>query len=102
MVDEETCAACSFNQPGANCQRTLDWMHRVETSPGTKHDFNMIKNQLEAERFPPKVPGMAMRSFGELTDEEQASLIKKRLADYSKKVRRHSVTVVTLSLSPDV
>lgn len=86
MTDEETCAACSFNTPGANCQRTLEWMHRVESSPASRHEFNMIKTQLEAEKFPPKVPGQALRAFHELPPEEQAGLIKKRLNDYARKV----------------
>lgn len=37
MVDEETCASCDFNQPGATCQRTLEWMHRAEFTPASKH-----------------------------------------------------------------
>lgn len=49
-------------------------------------EYNMIKNQLDAERFPPKQPGLPQRQFHELSADEQANLIKKRLNDYSKKV----------------
>lgn len=47
----------------------------------------MIKNQLEAEKFPGKLPDQPLRAFYELTPDEQATIIKKRLADYSRKVR---------------
>jgi hypothetical protein len=36
MVDEETCAACSFYQQDNDCQRTLEWVHRVELTQATK------------------------------------------------------------------
>jgi DNA polymerase epsilon subunit 1 len=47
----------------------------------------MVKSQLEAERFPGKVPDAPMRAFHELTAEEQATFIKKRLKDYANKVQ---------------
>lgn len=46
----------------------------------------MVKSQLEAERFPGKVADAPMRAFHELTEEEQATMIKKRLKDYANKV----------------
>lgn len=32
MVNEEICAACDFNIPGAKCQRTMTWQWRGELS----------------------------------------------------------------------
>lgn len=32
VVDEEDCAACDFNIPGAVCQKKLKWMWRGEMS----------------------------------------------------------------------
>lgn len=32
IVNEETCAACDFNRPGATCQRKMTWMWRGEFS----------------------------------------------------------------------
>lgn len=32
VVDEETCAACDFNRPGATCQRKMTWMWRGDYS----------------------------------------------------------------------
>ncbi len=32
VVDEATCAACDFNNPGATCQRNMNWIWRGDFS----------------------------------------------------------------------
>ncbi|XP_069115944.1 LOW QUALITY PROTEIN: DNA polymerase epsilon catalytic subunit A-like [Argopecten irradians] len=85
IVDEATCAACDFNKPGAQCQRKMTWMWRGETMPASRSEFQRIQQQLENEKFPPSVPGGEPRAFHQLNREEQATIEKKRLADYCKK-----------------
>ncbi|KAH9489960.1 hypothetical protein Btru_036333 [Bulinus truncatus] len=85
IVDEETCAACDFNKPGARCQRNMPWMWRGEFMPATRNEFYRIQQQLENEKFPPLYPNGPLRAFHELPKEEQAAIEKKRLADYCRK-----------------
>ena len=46
----------------------------------------MIKRTLQNETFPGAKPWLPPRTFDELPYAEQASLIKKRISDYSRKV----------------
>ncbi|ESO90687.1 hypothetical protein LOTGIDRAFT_217825 [Lottia gigantea] len=85
IVDEATCAACDFNKPGAKCQRDLSWMWRGEFMPASRNEFHRIQQQLENEKFPPFFPGGEQRAFHQLNREEQATIEKKRLADYCRK-----------------
>ncbi|XP_055866677.1 DNA polymerase epsilon catalytic subunit A-like isoform X1 [Biomphalaria glabrata] len=85
IVNEETCAACDFNKPGARCQRNMPWMWRGEFMPATRNEFYRIQQQLENEKFPPQYPDGPLRAFHELSKEEQAAIEKKRLADYCRK-----------------
>ncbi|CAE1311507.1 POLE [Acanthosepion pharaonis] len=85
MVDEETCAACDFNKPGATCQRKMTWMWRGEHMPATRSEFQRIQQQLENEKFPPAFPDGPMRAFHALPTTEQAAIEKKRLAEYCRK-----------------
>ncbi|BFZ25729.1 hypothetical protein BsWGS_28768 [Bradybaena similaris] len=85
IVDEETCAACDFNRPGARCQRNMPWMWRGEFMPATRNEFFRIQQQLENEKFPPLFPDGPPRAFHQLSKEEQATMEKKRLADYCRK-----------------
>ncbi|KAI9141033.1 DNA polymerase-like protein epsilon [Paraphysoderma sedebokerense] len=88
MITEEDCAACDFNKPNADCKRSMKWLWRGEFAPASRSEFNMIKNQLESERFPGRFETDAPRAFHELSASEQAGLIQKRLADYCRKVYR--------------
>ncbi|XP_059166217.1 DNA polymerase epsilon catalytic subunit A-like [Physella acuta] len=85
IVNEETCAACDFNKPGARCQRNMPWMWRGEFMPATRNEFSRIQQQLENEKFPPLYPDGPQRAFHQLPKEEQAAIEKKRLADYCRK-----------------
>ncbi|KAK3496310.1 DNA polymerase epsilon [Neurospora crassa] len=86
MISESTCAACDFNRPGKTCDRRLPWAWRGEYLPAKRDEYNMIRHALENERFPGKYPNSPMRSFQDLSADEQATLIRKRLQLYSQKV----------------
>jgi DNA polymerase epsilon subunit 1 len=86
MISESDCAACDFNRPGKTCDRRMPWSWRGEFLPAQKNEYNMIRNTLENERFPGKYPNSPARTFQDLSIDEQASLVKKRLQDYSKKI----------------
>ncbi|XP_039270554.2 DNA polymerase epsilon catalytic subunit A-like [Styela clava] len=84
MVDDETCAACDFNKPGATCQRSMPWMWRGEYMPATRSEFHRIQQQLETEKFPSFFPGGKPRAFHELNKIERAEQEKKRLQEYCR------------------
>ena len=86
MINESDCAACDFNRPGKTCDRRMPWSWRGEFLPAKRDEYNMIKHAFQNERFAGKYPNSPARTFQDLPYEEQASLIKKRLQDYSKKI----------------
>lgn len=87
MVDEADCAACDFNRPGKTCDRRMPWSWRGEFLPAKRDEYNMIRHALENEKFPGKFgPDSAARAFQDLSLDEQAGLVRKRLTDYSKKI----------------
>ncbi|GJP90591.1 DNA polymerase epsilon catalytic subunit [Aspergillus niger] len=86
MIQESNCAACDFNRPGKTCDRRLPWAWRGEFLPAKRDEYNMIRQAVANERFPGKHKNSPMRSFGDMSIEEQAGIIKKRLQDYSKKI----------------
>jgi len=86
MIKEADCAACDFNRPGKTCDRRLPWSWRGEFLPAKRDEYNMIRHALENERFPGRVPTAPTRTFQELSLDEQAAFVKKRLQDYSKKI----------------
>ncbi|KAF9586291.1 DNA polymerase epsilon catalytic subunit [Lunasporangiospora selenospora] len=88
IIDESVCASCDFNRVGKVCDRRMTWSWRGEYFPAKKSEYNMIKNQLEAERFPGKKPWDEPKAFHSLAEAEQAALIKKRVAEYSRTVYR--------------
>ncbi|KAJ2994653.1 DNA polymerase epsilon catalytic subunit [Globomyces sp. JEL0801] len=82
-----TCASCDFNEgPGSSCQRKMEWSWRGEYFVSTRGEYNMVKNQLESEKHPPKAPDMPERAFHDLSHSEQDALLKKRISDYTRKV----------------
>lgn len=86
MIQESDCAACDFNRPGKTCDRRMPWSWRGEFLPAQKNEYNMIRHALENERFPGKYANSLARTFQDLSVDEQAGMVKKRLQDYSKKV----------------
>lgn len=86
MIQESDCAACDFNRPGKTCDRRLPWAWRGEFLPAKSDEYNMIRRAVANERFPSRAKNGPMRPFGDLSIEEQAGVVKKRLQDYSKKI----------------
>ncbi|MCJ1477103.1 DNA polymerase epsilon catalytic subunit [Lambiella insularis] len=86
MIEESDCAACDFNRPGKTCDRRMPWSWRGEFLPAQKNEYNMIRHALENERFPGKYANSLARTFQDLSIDEQAGMVKKRLQDYSKKI----------------
>lgn len=86
MISEEDCASCDFNRPGKNCDRRLPWSWRGEFFPAKMDEYLMIRRALENEVFPAKKSYLPPVSFNDLPAAEQASHIKKRLSEYSRKV----------------
>ncbi|PLN80480.1 putative DNA polymerase epsilon, catalytic subunit A/POL2 [Aspergillus taichungensis] len=86
MIDESNCAACDFNRPGKSCDRRMPWAWRGEFLPAKRDEYNMIRHAVANERFPGKTKLSPMRYFADMSTEEQAVIVKKRLQDYSKKI----------------
>ncbi|KAI9784426.1 MAG: DNA polymerase epsilon catalytic subunit [Peltula sp. TS41687] len=86
MIDESNCAACDFNRPGKTCDRRMPWSWRGDFLPAKRDEYNMIRRALENENFPGRWPNSPARTFHDLPSDEQASLVKKRLQEYSKKI----------------
>ncbi|KAF2018505.1 DUF1744-domain-containing protein [Aaosphaeria arxii CBS 175.79] len=86
MIKESDCAACDFNRPGKTCDRRMPWAWRGEFLPAKRDEYNMVRHALENERFPGRYPNAPSRTFQDLSVDEQATLAKKRLQDYSKKI----------------
>ena len=97
MVQESDCAACDFNRPGKTCDRRLPWSWRGEYIPAKRDEYRMIRNALENERFPGKYPSSPMRTFQDLSQDDQTALIRKRLQMYSQKIyhKIHDSTTIT-------
>ncbi|KAI9091268.1 putative POL2-DNA polymerase epsilon, calytic subunit A [Phlyctochytrium arcticum] len=98
IVSEEACAACDFNQgPGSSCQRNMEWSWRGEYFPAKKSEYNMIRNQIQQEKFPGRFPNDPARAFHDLRPGEQFAQIKKRMSTYSRKVynKIHETKVVS-------
>ena len=86
MITESDCAACDFNRPGKTCDRRLPWSWRGEFLPTKRDEYNMIRRAVSNEMFPGKSKQSAHRTFDQLSLDEQAAIVKKRLQDYSKKI----------------
>lgn len=96
MKTEENCAACDFNRPGKTCDRRLTWAWRGEFYPADMSEYNMIKNAMNNETFPPKFPGGPKRKLEDLPFNDQVIEIKKKVSDYSRKVYHRIKTTETV------
>ncbi|KAI8052820.1 hypothetical protein BDF22DRAFT_633316 [Syncephalis plumigaleata] len=96
IVNERVCATCDFNLPGKECDRRMNWLWRGQYFQADRNEYRMIKNQLSAEQFPGKRPSDPMLAYHQLSPTEQASILRKRIADYSRRVytRTHATKVV--------
>ena len=85
MIKESDCAACDFNRPGKTCDRRMPWAWRGEFLPTKRDEYNMIKRAMVNEKFPGKKKGLEV-TFEQLSLDDQAAAVRKRLQDYSKKI----------------
>ncbi|KAJ2782430.1 DNA polymerase epsilon catalytic subunit [Coemansia interrupta] len=76
MVDDATCARCDFNEAGKQCDRRMPWLWRGEYFPAKRGEVAMLRGQL----------GVADASGRAGSAAEQAAALRKRVADYSRKV----------------
>ncbi|KAJ1731895.1 DNA polymerase epsilon catalytic subunit [Coemansia biformis] len=112
IVDESVCASCDFNVPGKTCDRSMPWLWRGEYFPPKRSEIAMLRRKLEGETFAPYSNGGGnggsngggdyggsrgggndgrgaigkMRTFDQLSAADQAQELRRRVADYSRKV----------------
>ena len=49
IVDATACAACDFNDERNRCKRRLEWEWRGDFMPASKHEYEMMKTQIQFE-----------------------------------------------------
>ena len=90
LIDESMCALCDFNKPDKTCQRKMTWSWRGEFYTAKLGEYRMIKNQLEAERFPlPHKPTISV-PYLDLPEAERYRLLTRRVGEYSQKVYKRT------------
>lgn len=106
MKTADDCMRCDYFTSKV-CQKNMNWELRAEYYPPTREEVSMIRSQLEKEYFartaPSKSQGTAAKSvdgaekviFAKLSDAEQDTIFKKRLAKYSQKIYRRVSAVET-------
>lgn len=96
VVDEGACASCDYNRPGMLCDKRMKWAWRGEYFPAKRDEINMIRHALDNETFPGRDQNSPPRTYSDLSQSEQAALLQRRLADYSRKVykRTHDTKTV--------
>lgn len=95
IVDELTCAACDFNKPENKCQRRLNWTWRGELFPANMAEFELVRSQLESEKFPSPYSPDKTVSFFQLPPATQQMKLKQRIKDYCKRVYKKTHVTVT-------
>jgi DNA polymerase epsilon subunit 1 len=67
-----------------------------ESFTSSRGEYNMIRNQLEQEKFPGKKPNESYVSFLDLPKADQNIILKKRVSEYSRKIygKAHETNVV--------
>jgi hypothetical protein len=80
IVDDATCAACDYNQAKNDCKRKMEWVWRGDYNPASKSDYDRTREQLSREIVQ---DGML---FNQLPEKEQATIVSKRLKEYSRNV----------------
>ncbi len=90
IVDESMCAQCDFNKPDKTCQRKMTWSWRGEYYTAKLSEYRMIKNQIEAEKFPLPFNKKIVVPFLDLPEPERHRLLTRRIAEYSQKVYKRT------------
>ncbi|RHZ75402.1 hypothetical protein Glove_214g16 [Diversispora epigaea] len=84
-ITKDLCQKSDYNVPGKVCDRKMKWFWRAEFYPAKMFEYETIKKQLSVEKFPPKVPGGNLRSYHQLSSDEQLSILKNRLDEFCQK-----------------
>ena len=79
MVSAKDCAACDYNRADNNCKRPMVWTWRGEFSPSVQSEYQSVKRQLTYEKI-------GDSRFTELSEKQQAGIVKERLKTYSNRV----------------
>ena len=87
IVTDEDCLACDFNRPGKTCLRSMEWVWRGEPYSATRAEYNALKMQIHSETVVDAEDG-AVRSFADLSSNQQQERIKDRLKKYCQKAHR--------------
>ncbi|CAG8525808.1 6532_t:CDS:10 [Diversispora eburnea] len=85
MITKDLSQKSDFNIPGKICDRKMKWFWRAEFYPANMFEYETIKKQLNVEKFPPKLPGGNLRSYHQLSSDEQLSILKNRLDEFCLK-----------------
>ena len=87
IVSESTCAGCDFNLDENKCKRAMKWQWRGEYSPGSISEYNYVKTQLSYERVnnPKSIGANNKINFNQLSEVEQARMVKNRLKEFTKR-----------------
>jgi len=86
-VNAATCAACDFNVPGAQCQRTMHWSWRGKYYVASHADYAGLRDSLAYEPLSKiDVEKFSADTFGELKEDEQALRIKNRVKTFCRTV----------------
>jgi DNA polymerase epsilon subunit 1 len=64
----------------------MKWKWRGQMLAARKSDYVTVRNQLQAEKFPPSCEGGPQRNYDQLKEDEKESYLKKRLQAYSQSV----------------
>lgn len=96
IVNEQLCAGCDFNKPENRCQKQLNWTWRGDVFPTNRSEFELVKSQLESEKFPnPAGENKPSISFFQLPHATQQLKLKQRLKDYSRRVYKKTHITIT-------
>ena len=93
IVNEEICAACCHNKVENDCKKLMEWKWRGEIIPANRHEYNLIKTQIESEKVS---VGDEKKHYFELPRAQQDELLKARLKEYSRRVYKKTHQTVTV------
>ena len=64
----------------------MEWTWRGDIIPANRSEYELIRTQIESERFPDPKKQKETVGYYELSQQEQVEKLHERLKDYSKKV----------------
>lgn len=97
MVSTSDCAACTFNRAENQCKRPMGWTWRGEYSPASYAEYQSVRRQLTYEKVATNITSTssnnnssnsAQKTFSELSERDQAAMVRARLKAYTHRVYR--------------